>query len=303
MPRRPRLEFPSATYHVFGRGNRREKIFLDDQDYKSYLNTLRELSAKSGVEVIAYCLMPNHPHLALRTHRLSLSKFMQRVNSRHANRFNRRHAKCGHLYQGRYRAIVVDSEAYLFKLVRYIHQNPPRAGLVPHVGNWPYSSHGQYLEPSSAWVSPTEVLSKIGGPQGYLALMGEPSSPEDAAIFSGASDGFRMACASEDALKLGAWAIMSSVEPERWESTSNRRVLPSEEIEDAANRWALDRGIMLSELQGSSQREPLRTVRRELAASLRNQGHLVRQSARLLCREEAAVSRLVARAADRVGLH
>src|SRR5919106_1813279 len=130
MGRQPRAEFRNALYHVFARGNRRERIFHDHDDYQLYIEELQKLSRDLGVDVLAYCLMPNHPHLCLRTRDTPLSRFMQRLNTFHAKRFNQKYDTSGHLYQGRYRALLIEERMYLLRLVRYIHQNPTRGGLA-----------------------------------------------------------------------------------------------------------------------------------------------------------------------------
>jgi putative transposase len=130
MARRPRLFAPGLLYHVIARGNQRRETFMDEEDYRAYLHRLAVYRARHAVTLLAYCLMPNHVHLLARTGDVPLAKFMQGLQQSYTQWFNRVHGKVGHVFQGRYRAIVCDSETYLPTLVRYIHLNPVRAGLA-----------------------------------------------------------------------------------------------------------------------------------------------------------------------------
>src|SRR5687768_2318729 len=113
MARRPRPQFEGATYHVYTRGNRKSDVYLDDSDYRAYLEDVRELADHHRVEVLAFCLMPNHPHLALRTQGDGISVFMQRLTQRHAVRFNRKYGVSGQLMEGRYKSLLIHDATYL----------------------------------------------------------------------------------------------------------------------------------------------------------------------------------------------
>jgi len=145
MARKPRVQFPGAFYHVLARGNRREAIFLDDKDRKEHLRRLREAQRRFEFTLYAYVLMPNHVHLLLETGLVTLSRIMQWLGTTYTQYFNRRHSKIGHLFQGRYKAILCDREGYLLSLVRYLHVNPVRAGLVKDPAEYAWSSHRTYL--------------------------------------------------------------------------------------------------------------------------------------------------------------
>ena len=192
MGRQPRAEFRNALYHVFARGNRRERIFHDHDDYQLYIEELQKLSRDLGVDVLAYCLMPNHPHLCLRTRDTPLSRFMQRLNTFHAKRFNQKYDTCGHLYQGRYRALLIEERMYLLRLVRYIHQNPTRAGLVASMSDWPYSSYHEYRRADS-WICRGPVLSGFGSLAAFAAFERDTPAPEDLETFSRARRAFAFA--------------------------------------------------------------------------------------------------------------
>jgi putative transposase len=168
MARRPRLLAPGVLYHVIVRGNQRQKTFLSDGDYQAYLERLGRYRRRLGVTVYAYCLMPNHVHLLVETGAQPLSRFMQGLQQSYTQYFNRKHRKIGHLFQGRYKAIVCERDEYLLSLIRYIHQNPVRAKLVGSINEYRYSGHGAYAEGRvSEILEPARVLEMIGGRAGY----------------------------------------------------------------------------------------------------------------------------------------
>jgi REP element-mobilizing transposase RayT len=144
--RKPRLQYPGALYHVIVRGNQRQKTFLNPADYKKYLSLLSQTFDRSDLLIYAYCLMPNHVHLLVEQggHQ-TLSKAMQRLQTTYTSYFNRKYKKWGHLFQGRFKAFLVDKDNYLLELVRYIHLNPYRAKLEEKLGLNPWTGHWQYL--------------------------------------------------------------------------------------------------------------------------------------------------------------
>ena len=145
VARKPRVEFAGAFYHVMVRGNQRQNIFYDDQDRIAYLERVEYYRKRYGFMLYAYVLMSNHVHLLLETQSVGLSKIMQGIQFSYTQRYNRRHRTVGHLFQGRYKAILCDRDAYLLELVRYIHLNPAR--LRKPLDPWKYrwSSHRVYL--------------------------------------------------------------------------------------------------------------------------------------------------------------
>ena len=141
MSRPLRIEYPNAFYHVMNRGNNRQAIFLNDEDYGIFLETLKETSRSFGLKILSFCLMSNHYHLLLSTPKANLSRAMRHLNGVYTQRFNRRHKKDGHLFRGRFKAILVQEDEYLTHLIRYIHLNP-----MEDPKNYPYSSHKRYLK-------------------------------------------------------------------------------------------------------------------------------------------------------------
>jgi putative transposase len=130
MPRQPRIEYPGAYYHVMSRGDRRERIFEDDEDRRTFLKVLEETCQRCGWQVVSWVLMGNHFHLQIHTPEPNLVTGMKWMLGTYTIRFNRRHRLSGHLFQGRYKAIPIEDGDYLLRVSDYIHLNPVRAGLV-----------------------------------------------------------------------------------------------------------------------------------------------------------------------------
>lgn len=141
MSRPLRIEFPGALYHITSRGDRREEIFADDADRARFLTVVAQGLARFDAQLLAYCLMGNHYHFVLHTRQGNLSALMRHVNGVYTQAFNRRHGKVGHLFQGRFKAILVDREAYLLEVCRYVELNPVRAAMVAAPADWPWSSY------------------------------------------------------------------------------------------------------------------------------------------------------------------
>jgi putative transposase len=162
MPRRPRFEFDGGLYHLVSRGNKREAIFRDDVDRREFLLRLRRVRLQTDVEVYAFVLMPNHVHLLVRRRHVPVGKVMQAILSSYALYYHNRHGTVGHLFQGRYKALLCEDETYLLTLVRYIHRNPVRAGLSTSM-RFPWSSYAAYLDQGRrSWVDTEPVLKLFG---------------------------------------------------------------------------------------------------------------------------------------------
>jgi putative transposase len=154
MSRPLRIQFPGAVYHVTARGDRREPIFEDEHDRASLLTVLAQGLDRFDAQCLVYCLMGNHYHFVLYTRRANLSLLMRHVNGIYTQVYNRRHGKVGHLFQGRFKAILVDRDAYLLSLCRYVERNPVGAGIVAQAPDWPWSSCRAHLglTPGPAWL-------------------------------------------------------------------------------------------------------------------------------------------------------
>ena len=164
MGRPLRVEYPGALYHVTSRGNEKRDIFLDDRDRRKFLGLLEEHHDRHGILIHCYVLMGNHYHLVVETPGGNLITVMHGINSTYTGYFNRGHNRAGHLFQGRYSAILVDKDAYLLQVSRYVHLNPVRAGMVDRPERYEWSSYPGYVWKSREvpWVEYAWVLSQFG---------------------------------------------------------------------------------------------------------------------------------------------
>ena len=148
MPRQPRLDAPDTLHHVMVRGIERTTIFRDDVDRADFIARLASLAEAGALTVYAWALLPNHAHLLVRTGTRPLPRSMRSLLTGYAGTFNRRHKRVGHLFQNRYKSIVVEEEVYLLELVRYLHLNPLRATVVPSLralARYPWTGHSALL--------------------------------------------------------------------------------------------------------------------------------------------------------------
>jgi REP element-mobilizing transposase RayT len=162
-----RIEYEGAWYHVMNRGRGRQEIFGGDHDYRSFLDTVGEAVHRYQLEVHAYCLMPNHYHLLVRTPLGNLSRIMRHIDGLYTQRHNRRADTDGPLFRGRYKAILVDADAYLLSVSRYIHRNPIDASrpLVKRPEDWPWSSYPAFINVGGPpeWLLTEPTLETLGG--------------------------------------------------------------------------------------------------------------------------------------------
>jgi len=171
MARQWRIEYPGALYHVLSRGNGRQAIFLTDGDRDLFLDLLQELSERFTIEVYAYVLMGNHYHLLLKTLDANLSKGMQWFGTAYTRKFNLLNNQSGHLFQGRFKCIIVENDNYLLRLSCYIHRNPIRAGIVERLSDYKWSSYHYYAyrKKAPAWLKTSLILGQVNGKDKYQA--------------------------------------------------------------------------------------------------------------------------------------
>jgi len=167
MSRPWRIEYEGALYHLLSRGNEHGKIFKDEQDRDGFLEAVGEMSQRFDLDIFAYVLMNNHYHLLVRTRRANLKKAMHWFGTTYTLRFNRRHLRSGHLFQGRYKSIIVENDAYLLQLSYYIHRNPLRAGIVRRLSDYRWSSYRVYAygRKTPQWLTTDLILSQFGDDQ------------------------------------------------------------------------------------------------------------------------------------------
>ena len=171
MARAWRVEFEGASYHVLSRGNEQRSIFLDNMDRALFLDVVGEASERFEVEVFAFVLMTNHYHLLMRTNRANLSKTMQWLGGTYTRKFNNRHRRSGHLFQGRFKSILVENDAYVVELSCYLHRNPLRAGLVKRLIDFKWSSYPVYGygRKGPEWLKTDLILSYFSGVERHKA--------------------------------------------------------------------------------------------------------------------------------------
>lgn len=164
MGRPLRIEYPGALYHITTRGNERKKIYKDSSDKKQFLEILEDYSDRLGILIHCYVLMDNHYHLVMETPGANLLKVMHGINSYYTGYFNRKYKRAGHLFQGRYKGILIDRENYLIELSRYVHLNPVRAKMVKRPEEHEWSSYRGYIRKREAekWVYYYWILSSFG---------------------------------------------------------------------------------------------------------------------------------------------
>src|SRR5215207_10757382 len=164
MPRAPRVHVPGGLYHVILRGNHQQAVFDLATDYHLFEELLARALCRYDARVHAYCWMTNHVHLAVQVGDARLGRLIQSVASAYARHKQRRIPTTGHLFERRYRAILVDTDVYWLALVRYIHRNPVEAGLVADCAAYPWSSHASYLGRAyPIWLTTAPTLAMFGG--------------------------------------------------------------------------------------------------------------------------------------------
>ncbi len=163
MSRPLRIEWEGGFYHITARGNEKRPIFRIERDFLRFVGRFERIYERYGVVIHAYVLMTNHYHLLVETPRANLSNALHDLNTAYTNYFNRRHDRVGHLFQGRYRSIVVEKDPYLLELSRYIHLNPVRAGMVKRPEAYRWSSYPSYLSLGSCpeWLRREDILGQM----------------------------------------------------------------------------------------------------------------------------------------------
>lgn len=189
MSRPWRIEFKGALYHVLSRGNEQQDIYLDNEDRNSFISLMGEITGRFEIDIFAYVLMNNHYHILLRTNRANLSKAMQWLGVTYTRRFNNRHFRSDHLFQGRFKSLIVENDAYLVELSCYIHRNPLHAGIVKRLMDYKWSSFPVYAyrRKYPGWLQTGTILSQFGRSDQQLAYRRKVQgySDEEESLFEG----------------------------------------------------------------------------------------------------------------------
>lgn len=239
--RKPRISCEGDVYHVMGRGVGLQLIFEDDTDREFFLRVLHEESSSAGAQVFAWCLMGNHFHLILQAPMESVSSLMRCLCSRYAYVFNVRHERKGHLFQERFKSEPIDSDAYLLTAVRYVHENPQKAGLA-EMDIYPWSSYREYTVGSCLPFSICTrefVLACFGGLEGFLSFHGAPESGSTLTDIGEVRT--RTTAMSDRAAVLIAESVLREVQ------LSDLKAMPRE-ARDAAISDLLDAGLSIRQI-------------------------------------------------------
>ena len=167
MPRQPRAELEAGVHHVIARGNRKQRIYVDDGDRNRYMAALGRITIRMQWYCLAFCLMGNHVHLLIETRIPNLGAGMKLLHGSYAQYFNRRHDLSGHVFQDRFKAVPIATDPQLWVTAAYIAHNPVAAGLCRAPGDWPWSSHGSMLgDWSPSWFARERLLSRFAADGG-----------------------------------------------------------------------------------------------------------------------------------------
>ena len=235
MPRQARLDAPGTLHHVMVRGIERTTLFRDDRDRADFVARLAALVGEAGLTVYAWALLPNHAHLLVRTGRRPLPRVMRALLTGYAGAFNRRHHRVGHLFQNRYKSIVVEAEPYLLELVRYLHLNPLRAQAVPSLpalDRFPWTGHSALLGTvPRPWQDTATILTQFGptparARRAYRAFLREGSPQGRRPEFQGGGV----------LRSLGGWAGLAALRRGREAYLGDARVLGSSAFVAALHR-------------------------------------------------------------------
>ena len=235
MPRGSRLDAPGVLHHVMARGIERRAIFRDDHDRDDFVDRLAHLAKEGALTVYGWALIPNHFHLLVRTERRPLSRSMGALLTGYAGAFNRRHGRSGHLFQNRYKSIVCEKDAYFLELVRYLHLNPLRAGLVRDLGElerYRYCGHGAITGASVCeWQDTETVLIQLG------QTLGRTRAEYRAFVAEGIVQGRRPELQGGELIRsAGGWEAVQKLRRGRESYRGDERVLGGSEFVAAIQR-------------------------------------------------------------------
>jgi putative transposase len=224
MPRQARIDTPGALHHIIARGIERRKIFNDNQDRHDFLERLGKILEQSQTRCYAWALIANHFHLLLRTGMIPIARVMMRLLTGHAASYNRRHKRQGHLFQNRYKSILCQEDTYFLELVRYIHLNPLRAGLVKdldQLGRYPFCGHGVVLgKYQLPWQDSQAVLAMYG------KKVGPARSKYKAFVAKGVDQGRRTDLTGGGLIRsTGGWAAVKAMRKTQIHVKSDERIL------------------------------------------------------------------------------
>ncbi len=287
MARKPRIEFEGAFYHVITRGNQRQRVFKDRDDYERYLKILGNYKIQYNYVLYAYVLMSNHIHLLIETKEKPLSKILQGINQSYTIYFNKRYGMVGHLFQGRYKAILCEKDAYLLSLVKYIHLNPIRARVVKNLEEYPWSSHRCYVGRvrNEGIVDTEQVLKMFSEDRGrarrlYREYMGQGEGVKREDVYSTVSQ--RVLGGEEFVRRV----FMKTGRAEVWGKKRHEYTLL--EIGEGMERVY---GVTLRQLREKSKEEGIVSGRKVMSLVAKEYGYKGQEIAEYLRRDPAVITR------------
>ena len=323
MPRQARLDAVGTLHHVILRGIEKRQIFDDDQDRKIFVNRMGQLAVETLTKIYAWSLLTNHAHILLRSGPTGLPSYMRRLLTGYAQTYNRRHKRYGHLFQNRYKSIVCEEEVYFQELVRYIHLNPLRAGLVQNLAGldrYPWSGHGILVgKGGNRWQDVKYVLSWFG------KRVGQARKIYHGYVSEGIKQGRRPELVGGGLIRsLGGWSAVVSLRRSGEKALADERILGTDEfvervlgeadqrakrlfssrmrnkeLEQVLEERCKREGISVRELKMGSRRGMVSKVRSDLAWRLTREGGLpLAEVARHLGGSTSAVSQVLRRRAD-----
>jgi len=172
MPRTPRQKSESGIYHIMLRGINQQVIFEEEEDYLKFIETLKDYKAVSGYKVFAYCLMSNHVHILIKVEKEDLDLIMKRIAGRYVYWYNWKYYRKGHLFQDRFKSEVVEDDSYFLTVIRYIHQNPVKAGIVKNIDQYKYSSYNDYIK-NENYIIDTELALEMLSKEKFIEFNNE----------------------------------------------------------------------------------------------------------------------------------
>jgi putative transposase len=286
MARKPRIEFDGAFYHVLTRGNQKQNIFLEEEDYHKYLQILIDYKKRYQFSLYAYGLMPNHVHLLVETKEVPLSKILQGINQRYTMHFNWKYDTVGHLFQGRYKAILCNKDEYLLNLIKYIHYNPVRAGITETVDKYPWSSHGDFMRAKPTGpVDSQLILSVFSKTLGQARRLYQKFMEDE----RGASrKDFNK---TVDQRILGDESFAEGVMAKVENKISLGRVRKKFSLEEIANEVQDLYGLSWNELRGKGKSQKVVQGKRVMSLIAREYGYKGKEVAEFLQKDPAVVTR------------
>ena len=294
MARKARIEFEGAFYHVITRGNQRQKIFKDIHDYIKYLEQLLRYKKTHPFRLYAYVLMSNHVHLLIETGVAPLSKILQGINQSYTAYFNKTYKTIGHLFQGRYKAILCDRDQYLLSLVKYIHLNPVRAKIATRFEAYPWSSHPCYAHKikGNELVDDDQVLrifseDKTKARKLYRTFMDDGLAIEKDDIYT-----------TIDQRVLGDESFLDRIMQRGEVEVDSRKRQRQYSLSEIASVIENNHGITLGQLREKSKDRGILRGRKVFSIVASEYGHRGREIARHIRKDPAVITRYLKEKSD-----